>query len=279
MLLPRPCDTSNANSMASRSVKCFFATKGNLTCRTVLSAASQSNVHSCEKGIGGYVRNCNARYRQALRHMWGSYPFPTARLSLTEIGALDSGFVVRSASEMLWRTDSTSPIRYTPQLYQHASTDSHRPHWINTILLFHRMFEAHFLPAHLALLILGGGIYAALTPYSHIPTLLQQALDATAYIRMICLFNFTIFLFLYEPYHHLCLKAREEEMIRAGLADRMYDSFSDRKSWKYWLDYFAFPVTGVLFGSIPALVALVCHFWTLNLVYKVSKKPSRMAVV
>lgn len=52
-------------------VKCFFATKGNLTCRTVLSAASQSNVHSTEKGIGGFIRNCNVRYRQALRHMWG----------------------------------------------------------------------------------------------------------------------------------------------------------------------------------------------------------------
>ena len=68
-------------------------------------------------------------------------------------------------------------------------------------------------------------------------------------------------------------------MVRAGLADRMYDSFSYRSAWKNWLDYFAFPVTGVLFGSIPALVALVCQFWTLSLIYKVSKKPSRIAAV
>jgi len=157
--------------------------------------------------------------------------------------------------------------------------DKHRTHWTKTLLLFHRMFEAHFLPAHLALLIVGGGLYAALTPPTHIPLLLQQVFDLTAYIRMICLFNFTIFLFLYETYHTLCLATREEEMKRAGLADRMYDSFSSRKSIKNWLDYFAFPVTGVLFGSIPALVALCYHFWTMELVYKVSKKPQRMAIV
>ena len=78
-------------------VKCFFATKGNLTCRTVFSAASQSNVHSCKKGIGGYVRNCNARYRQALRHMWG---------------ALDSGYVVKSASNMFWKRDINASTRF-----------------------------------------------------------------------------------------------------------------------------------------------------------------------
>jgi hypothetical protein len=78
--------------------------------------------------------------------------------------------------------------------------DCHRPHWMKPVLLFHRMFEAHFLPAHLILLIVGGGLFAALTPSHHIPTLLQQVFDLTAYIRMICLFNFTIFLFLYESY-------------------------------------------------------------------------------
>jgi len=75
-------------------VKCFFTLNGNLTVRTVLSAASQSNVHSDAKGIRGYFLNCNARYRQALRHMWGS---------------LDSGYVVKSSSEMLWKKNGNSP--------------------------------------------------------------------------------------------------------------------------------------------------------------------------
>jgi hypothetical protein len=84
-------------------IKCFFSLNGNLTARTVLSAAGQSNVHSGGKGVGNYLRNCNARYRQALRHMWG---------------ALDSGYVLRSASEMWWRTKSGNSLpRYLPPIF------------------------------------------------------------------------------------------------------------------------------------------------------------------
>lgn len=70
-------------------IKCFFALQGNLTTRTVLSPASQSNVHTDGKGIRGFFKDINVRYRQALRHMWG---------------ALDSGFVVKSVSEMWWKS-------------------------------------------------------------------------------------------------------------------------------------------------------------------------------
>lgn len=66
-------------------IKCFFALNGNLTTRTVLSAASQSNVCPGAKGVRGWYKNCTARYKQALRHMWG---------------ALDSGFVARELLKM-----------------------------------------------------------------------------------------------------------------------------------------------------------------------------------
>jgi hypothetical protein len=42
------------------------------------------------------------------------------------------------------------------------------------------------------------------------------------------------------------------------------------------LDFGVFPVAGILFGTVPAVVALVSQFWTLDLVYKVSKKPQRL---
>jgi len=58
--------------------------------------------------------------------------------------------------------------------------------------------------------------------------------------------------------------------------DRMTDSFSYRTFGKTGLDFCLFPVAGIIFGSAPAIVALVCQFWTLSLVYKVSKKPQRM---
>lgn len=69
-------------------IKCFFALHGNLTTRTVLSAASQSNVHSSGQGIRGLYTNLKARYKQALRHMWG---------------ALDSGYVVKASGQMFWK--------------------------------------------------------------------------------------------------------------------------------------------------------------------------------
>jgi hypothetical protein len=75
-------------------VKCFFVLNGNLTARTVLSAASQSNVDTPTKGIRGYFDNSTARYRQALRHMWGS---------------LDSGYVLKSATGMWWNGRQASP--------------------------------------------------------------------------------------------------------------------------------------------------------------------------
>jgi hypothetical protein len=62
-------------------------------------------------------------------------------------------------------------------------------------------------------------------------------------------------------------------MQRAGLSNC---SFSHRSLRTTGLDFCVFPVAGMLFGSVPAVVALVCQFWTLRLVYKVSKKPGRM---
>jgi hypothetical protein len=138
------------------------------------------------------------------------------------------------------------------------------------------MYEAHFLPIHITLLIIGSGLYTLFTPSSQIPRLLLQTLDITGYMRLISALNFIYFFFLYESYHYICVKSREEEMLRAGLADRMIDSFSYRSWRRTGLDFSLFPVAGILFGTVPAAVALTCQFWTLSLVYKVSKKPKRM---
>lgn len=71
----------------NRYIKCFFALNGHLTTRSVFSPASHSNVHSNGKGFRGFIDDLKARYKQALRHMWGS---------------LDSGFVLKSMGE-IWR--------------------------------------------------------------------------------------------------------------------------------------------------------------------------------
>ncbi|KAH8817433.1 glycosyl transferase family group 2-domain-containing protein [Xylogone sp. PMI_703] len=229
-------------------LKCFFALNGNLKTRTILSPASQTNVHSDGKGVGGFVRDVNARYRQALRHMWGS---------------LDSGYAAHGILKMVadtWRNNVEE-----------------RPHWSNTLVLLYRLYEAHFLPVHIAILLLTSSIYTVLVPPPIIHPVLFYTLSLTNTIRLCTLLVLTVFIAIYGRYHSFCVSARYREMNHAGLADAM-NGFSYRKFWGWrgnWSDYTVFPIAGTLFGSVPALVALCCHFYTLRLVYKVSKKPTR----
>ncbi|KAI6883372.1 hypothetical protein KC325_g5101 [Hortaea werneckii] len=53
-------------------LKCFFALSGELRAKVVFAAASQCNVASGKAGIRGYAEGLWARYRQAVRHTWGS---------------------------------------------------------------------------------------------------------------------------------------------------------------------------------------------------------------
>lgn len=69
-------------------LKCFFALSGNLNVRVVYAAASQCNVSADTKGIRGYYDGLVARYKQALRHMWGS---------------MDSGYAIRETVKMVQR--------------------------------------------------------------------------------------------------------------------------------------------------------------------------------
>jgi hypothetical protein len=73
-------------------LKCYFATAGKLTVQVVHSPASQCNVSSDVKGYRGWLENIQARYRQALRHMWGS---------------LDTGYAIEKAWDLYWRKDDT----------------------------------------------------------------------------------------------------------------------------------------------------------------------------
>jgi hypothetical protein len=159
------------------------------------------------------------------------------------------------------------------------------------------MFEAHFLPIHITFLILGSSVYTLFTPTTLLPRLLLQTLSLTGYMRALSFLEFVYFFFLYESYHLVCVRSREEEMVRAGLAAGMTGGFSYRKcGWKskgqggsdilggLWeggmmgLDFVLFPVAGIVFGTVPAVVALVRQMWNTKLVYKVSAKPMRQKI-
>lgn len=141
--------------------------------------------------------------------------------------------------------------------------------------VMHRLFEAHFLPVHTTILIVASTLYVWVTEGSSDPQ--TQSL---AWIFTVCNILRTagfilvgLYLFLYETFHRIAVATREEEMAKAGLAEGM--RFSHRSVGKNFIDYFMVPLVAPIFGSIPCAQAQICHFWTLDLVYTVSKKVTR----
>ncbi|OAL29436.1 hypothetical protein AYO20_09173 [Fonsecaea nubica] len=263
-------------------LKCYFATHGRLQIRPIPSPASQCNVTTGRAGIRGWLANHSARYAQGLRHMWG---------------CLDTGYAVRQ-----WCKIGPDFVTHNPSSpsSEGSSSDSERPHrprhveiclklsqhalhgpslrrftWRN-LILFSRLFEAHFLPIHLFLVLLASAIYSAL-PYPITSCrLLTAAMDLTSVLRAISFALMTIyFVIFYEGYHQACIEAREKEMKKAGLYEELADEFSYRKRFSLitLCDYVLFPIAGTAFGSVPLLQAIASHFWTEKLVYLVSAKP------
>ena len=94
------CDSEAIGEDLHMYLKCFFALNGNLTVRTIYSPVSQTNVTGggYGKGVGGIVIDMRARYKQALRHMWG---------------ALDTGFALRKVVE-LWQERKYTSRAFRP---------------------------------------------------------------------------------------------------------------------------------------------------------------------
>ncbi|KID77350.1 uncharacterized protein G6M90_00g098280 [Metarhizium brunneum] len=280
------CDAEAIGEDLHMYIKCFFALNGNLTCRTVLSPVSQSNVTGGGKGgIRGAVKDIKARYKQALRHMWG---------------ALDTGFALRKAAEM-WkeRKQTTRTFRplhsqgnesslYIPDIEFTSTADVSaangifsdltqdtikEPHLEKIFYLFHRLFEAHFLPVHMTILVFASALYVWFADGNGDPHNVAWIFAVSNMLRTMGFMGVACYLFLYESYHRICVAAREKEMTRAKLADGM--CFSHRSVKKNFVDYILVPVVAPLYGAIPCAQAEICHLWTVNLVYAVSKKVTR----
>ncbi len=93
------------------------------------------------------------------------------------------------------------------------------------------------------------------------------------YLRTLGFMQIAFYLFLYENFHRIAIAAREREMSDAGLAKGR--NFSHRNLKKNFIDYAMMPLVAPLYGAIPCAQAQICHFWTLDLVYTVSKKVTR----
>jgi hypothetical protein len=262
-------------------LKCYFVTRGKLLIESIPSPASQCNVSSDKRGFRGYVLSHQARYTQALRHMWG---------------CLDTGYAVTQ----WWKMGRDPPTGTTPPNMapkRHLSATElelkllhHQLHNVESgsmtrrnLVLFSRIFEAHFLPFHLMVLMFASTAYSNFSnPIVHC-RLLTFALDLTGILRAVSFVAMILyFVIFYEQYHAVCVEAREAEMRRVGLYEGMADGFSHRRSQcnpLSYLDYIVFPIAGTIYGSAPLLQAALAHFKSEKLVYTVSAKPSRRIAV
>ncbi|CAG8919450.1 unnamed protein product [Penicillium salamii] len=221
-------------------LKCYFETSGNLISRVVYIPASQCNVSS-DRGIGWRrtVDTWLARYRQALRHMWG---------------ALDSGFAAR---------------RTIGYLRFHQRCLFLRP---RHFALLHLLWEAHFMPCHLTILMLFSVLYTLWTPAGLLHPTLAWAFGFTNTLRTLAFIGLNISVVLYERWHAICLNSRMKDMHEANIPDT---GFSHRL-WsrpQQLFERLCLPVSGTIYGAVPTIHAVFSHFWTDRLVYRVSKKP------
>lgn len=269
-------------------IKCFFALNGHLTCRTVLSPVSQTNVSGGGNGgFRGSLMDMKARYKQAIRHMWG---------------ALDSGYALRKAAEM-WKDRKYTSRAFRP-LHKTGRGDSldeyfpeaqleagsglpvengafsditrdtlNEPHWEHIFYLAHRLFEAHFLPLHMMILVVASTLYTWVTEGGEDPNNLSWIFSTCNVLRPLGLVEVAVYMLIYESYHRVCVRARERDMTQAGLAEGM--CFSHRSLKQNFVDYFLVPAVALLFGTLPCAQAEISHFWTADLEYAVSKKAIR----
>lgn len=283
------CDAEAIGEDLHMYVKCFFALNGNLTCRTILSPVSQSNVAGGGKGgIRGIITDMEARYKQALRHMWGS---------------LDSGFAIRKAVEM-WQDRKQTTRAFRPLHRSHGGNselyfpDSQvgieesaeqpresgifsdvsqetikEPHLENIFYIGHRLFEAHIMPVHMTILVLASTIFLWATEGKDDDNNLRWLIGWCGPLRAVGFMAVACYIILYERYHQICVTTREKEMKEAGLYEGM--CFSHRSLKTNWTDYAMIPIVAPLYGSIPCLQAELSHFWTIDLAYTVSKKVTR----
>jgi hypothetical protein len=143
----------------------------------------------------------------------------------------------------------------------------------------HRLFEAHFLPTHMAILTIASGIHDFIVKYNSSPeaAFIAWTFYITGYLRIVGFLMVAAYMAMYEQFHEMCVAQRKAEMKSAGALLYDQSSFSMRHWRKNWTDYILIPVVAPVFGSIPASQAQFCHFWTDDLVYTVSKKPERQS--
>lgn len=217
-------------------LKCFFSTNGRLMTRSVFSAASHCSISSSSgrKIYGVFdLDTVYARYKQGLRHLWGS---------------LDSGYALRQTFR------------------------ARRIHNLKHIAILHMLWQAHFMLPHFVIMLIVPQIIIALFPSIAVHPSITAAIELTATMRLIsfCLFNvaFTI----NEFYYRVATAARAQDMAAANLTSCVVET-RRWWHIRHLAERAVFPIVGLLYGIMPSFVAQTSHLWTDQMVYVPSIKP------
>jgi len=147
------------------------------------------------------------------------------------------------------------------------------PDYERLVVLFHRLFEAHFLPVQMTVLIVASTLFIWVTEGTGDIHQVKWIFTICNILRTAGFMEVALYLALYEGFHRICVETREKEMSDAGLTKGMH--FSHREVKTNFIDYVMVPLVAPIYGSIPCAQAQIFHFWTLDLVYTVSKKVTR----
>ncbi len=258
-------------------LKCYFSTQSKLKIEVVPSPASQCNVSSNKPGIRGWLGSHRARYHQGLRHMWGCLDTGYALTRWSQLGSNDQEVSDDGSSDTCVDSNGSSDT-LDFQADQKIMTETPINTSYRNLVVFTRLYEAHLLPIHLSIILLVSTIYTTFTMPAEEPTIFHISFTINSVLRFVSFATMVFYLVIfYGRYHRVCVRAREAEMKRVGLHDgeASEDSFSHRSIlyWGNWADCICFAVSGLIFGSVPAVVAAFSHMFTDKLEYVVSKKP------
>lgn len=276
-------------------LKCYFKTRGLIRSVSVFSPASHCNVvhENWTPHMSVLERwrlSSAARFMQACRHMWGmvdsGYAIrETWRMILTRDRQAQSSSLEEVDDEEMYDCDaelgrlentrnSIKAQKATPAAMSPAPV-------LRTVVLLHRLYEAHFLPVHYFLDVLACSLMPVLISVPQ-NSLLGQVLRYTNHLRTAAFFGVVVQLLLYESFHSTALRLRAEQITSALSSQTTPEvikqalgrvGFSARKKFVNILDYILFPVAGTVFGAVPSIKAQIMQLWTTNFVYRVSPKP------
>ncbi|KAJ3119523.1 hypothetical protein HK100_000275 [Physocladia obscura] len=291
-------------------LKCFFATEGRVKVNPVFSPASCCNIEGKEgSGALGFMW---ARYGQVIlserkylsaevakRHLWGAldsgYALRKALFAIIAPG---------------YENPIVGGPQVSDKKKQLMPDDEVHFNFYKLLVLFHRLMEAHIVGGHLFILVTLSSIFLPVGPNPSsfsihywesftdhaVHPIVVLACDICGYLRAFSVFSVIACAYYYERYYRWVGVARwnlsslgDRQQLtseaspymngvhigpgkRVSHLGRRAGLESIRTKWNY-LDWFALPITALLYQAIPQVHTQILQLWTDKLMYETAAKP------